>query len=199
MSQYFENDDSVKSEIIKIRDRFGQFSFDFYSDNGVFSKDEVDYGTRLLIETFLKSGNKGTILDMGGGIGVISIVLSKILNCHCTMSEINKRAVDLAKKNVLLNSLDGMVEVIESNAYENIKGEFDFVITNPPIRAGKKVVYEFLLNSIDYLKDKGELWFVMRKSHGAPSAKRDVEKVFANCEIVKRDKGFYILRAIKNK
>ena len=198
MSQYFDNDTTIKSQERIIDYKVGNYGFRFHSDNGVFSKSEVDYGTHVLITNFLANKKCETVLDMGGGIGVISVVLAKILHCKCVMSEINTRACELARKNVKFNGVNDLVEVKESDAYKNIEGKYDVVITNPPIRAGKKVVYEFLLKSIDYLNDQGELWFVIRKNHGEESAKRDVAKVFGNCEIIKRDKGFYVLRAIKN-
>ena len=197
MSQYFENDKNVKSEIKLIRTKISDTYFEFYSDNGVFSKDEVDYGSKLLINTFLSGANRGKILDVGGGIGVISIVLSRLLSCECTMVEINERAIELAKRNIVANHLDGYVKVINSDVYENISEIYDFVITNPPIRAGKKVVYKILFEAFDHLSDNGELWFVMRKNHGALSAIKDLENANFKCDIIEKDKGFFIIRVTK--
>jgi 16S rRNA (guanine1207-N2)-methyltransferase len=89
------------------------------------------------------------------------------------------------------------VNVFESNCYSNVNKSYDYIITNPPIRAGKKIVYEILLKAYEHLNDNGELWFVIRKDQGALSAKRDVEEVFNNCEVMEKDKGFFILRAKK--
>lgn len=197
MSQYFENDNNIKSEIRMINYSYDKRNFDFYSDNGVFSKNEVDYGSILLMETFIKQNKTGKILDVGGGLGVISIVLSKILECKCDMLEINDRAIELANKNIKLNGVFNSVNVIKSDAYENVDDRYDFVITNPPIRAGKKVVYKFLFESFDYMNEQGELWFVMRKNHGALSAKKDLENEGYKCEIVEKDKGFFIIKVTK--
>ena len=197
MSQYFENDKNVKSEIKLIKAKFENVYFEFYSDNGVFSKDEIDYGSRLLIETFIENGGRGKILDVGGGIGVISIVLSRLLNSDCTMVEVNDRAIDLSNRNIKTNHLESSVRVIKSDAYENINDSYDFVITNPPIRAGKQVIYKILFGAFDHLNENGELWFVMRKNHGVLSAIKDLENENLKCEIVKKDKGFFIIRVIK--
>jgi 16S rRNA (guanine1207-N2)-methyltransferase len=89
------------------------------------------------------------------------------------------------------------MNVFESNCYSSVEKTYDYIITNPPIRAGKKVVYEILLGAYQRLNDNGELWFVIRKDQGANSARRDVEEVFKNCDIVTKDKGFFILRAKK--
>lgn len=197
MSQYFENDEKIMSKIRILKYSYDKYNFDFYSDNGVFSKNEVDYGSVLLIETFMKEKKCGKILDVGGGLGVISIVLSKVLGCKCDMVEINDRAIELANKNVKLNGVFDNVGVIKSDAYENVNEIYDFVITNPPIRAGKQVVYEFLFEAFNYLKDNGELWFVMRKNHGVLSAIKDLGSKGYKCEIVEKDKGFFIVRVVK--
>ena len=197
MSQYFDNDPNIKSELRIIECAIGKYNFDFYSDNGVFSKNEVDYGTKLLIECFLKSNKSGKVLDVGGGLGVISIILSKILAISCDMVEINDRAIELANKNIKLNKVDDKVRTIKSDVYEHITERYDFVITNPPIRAGKKIIYRILFEAFEHMNDDGELWFVMRKNHGALSAKKDLESENYNCQIIERDKGFYILKVTK--
>jgi len=89
------------------------------------------------------------------------------------------------------------VRVIKSDAYENVNGMYDFVITNPPIRAGKKVVYKILFGAFEYLNDNGELWFVMRKNHGALSAIKDLENEGYKCEVVNKEKGFFIVKVIR--
>ena len=194
MSQYFENDNKIKSEQRLIRANFSGYNFDFYSDNGVFAKDGIDYGTRLLIETFLNENKSGKVLDVGSGIGVISIALAKVLKCNCDMVEINDRAIDLSLKNCKVNHVENMVRCVKSDVYEMVNDKYDFIITNPPIRAGKKVVYRILLEAKDHLKENGELWFVMRKNHGLPSTKRDMEEEYSSFEIVNKDKGFFICR-----
>lgn len=197
MSQYFENDNNIKSQVRMIAYSYGKYNFDFYSDNGVFSKNEVDYGSILLMETFMSQNKSGKVLDVGGGLGVISIVLSKVLSCTCDMLEINDRAIELANKNIKLNGVGDSVNCIKSDAYENAEGLYDFVVTNPPIRAGKKIIYKFLFESFNYLNDNGELWFVMRKNHGALSAIKDLENEGHNCKIVEKDKGFFIIKVTR--
>ena len=194
MSQYFENDNKIKSEQRLLKEKIAGYNFDFYSDNGVFAKDGVDYGTRLLIETFVSTGKSGKVLDVGSGIGVISIVLARVLNCNCDMVEINDRAIDLSLKNCKTNHVENMIKSIKSDVYENVNDKYDFIITNPPIRAGKKVVYSILMDAKNHLKENGELWFVMRKNHGLPSTRKNMEEVYSCFEIINKDKGFFICR-----
>ncbi len=197
MSHYFENDNKVKSEERIFAGNICNVNFNFYSDNGVFNKNGIDFGSRLLIEEFVKEYHEGKVLDVGCGIGIIGVALSKLLEADVDMVDVNLRALGLANKNISLNKLTSEMNVFESNCYSNVVKSYDYIITNPPIRAGKKVVYEILLGAYNHLNDNGELWFVIRKDQGAPSAKRDVEEVFKNCDIVAKDKGFFILRAKK--
>ena len=150
MGQYFENDSKIKSEIRLLNYKYADYNMGFYSDNGVFSKNEIDDGSILLIETFLREKKSGNILDVGGGVGVISIALSRVLGVSCDMVEVNDRAIDLSIKNIKLNKLESYVNVIKSDAYETVSKTYDYVITNPPIRAGKKwfIKYYLELSSI---------------------------------------------------
>lgn len=168
----------------------------FYSDNGVFSKDKIDYGSSLLVETILKNKSSAynNILDVGCGYGFMGITLAKILNLEVTLIDVNKRALHLAERNSKENKVK--YKIIESNCYENISDIYSLIISNPPIRAGKEIVFNILMQAKDYLSDDGELWFVMRKSQGVKSAIKHIESVYM-CEIIEKSKGFYIIKAKK--
>ncbi|MEF9962532.1 MAG: methyltransferase, partial [Erysipelotrichaceae bacterium] len=110
--------------------------------------------------------------------------------------DVNPRALDLAKDNAIINEVD--VEVKLSHVYENIMGNtFSDIISNPPIRAGKVIVHEILSGSYEHLACGGRLWVVIRKAQGAPSAIAKIKEVYGNCEIMKKDKGYYVLMAEK--
>ena len=196
MSQYFENDDSVKSEIRVLNFNYKNTNLKFYSDNGVFSKNEIDDGSITLLDAYLEKGKKGKTLDVGSGLGVLGITISKFNNCQVDMLEINQRAVGLCEKNIICNSAS-KCNVYESDIYAKASGKYDVIVTNPPIRAGKKVVFEILEKAYNYLEVDGELWVVIRKNQGADSAKKKMIDVFNNCEVIKRNKGFYILKSTK--
>lgn len=108
------------------------------------------------------------------------------------MIDVNERAVNLSRKNICFNNVKN-ANCFVSNIYECINDIYDYIITNPPIRAGKEIVRKFLLDSINYLTCDGELWFVMRKDHGVKSMIKELEKIFV-CEVIKKDKGFYIVK-----
>lgn len=192
LEHYFTNNEDLKSEIRTISYTYQNHEFIFLSDNGVFSKDKVDFGSRLLLETFLKNEKrkKIDILDVGCGYGFLGIVASFFLESSTTMCDINARAVHLAKRNIEKNKVNAIAKL--SNIYENITDEFDVILTNPPIRAGKDTVLKILLDAKKYLKEKGHLWFVIRKDQGAKSILKEVEKS-AKCEIIEKSKGFYVI------
>ncbi len=195
MAHYFEYDKNLKSKEIERIVEVDGTKLRLITDNGVFSKKGLDFGTRTLLETIDVSKIDGDVLDFGCGYGPIGIYIKKNTNSNVTMIDINKRSVDLAIKNAKLNNVD--VDVKLSNLYENIDKKFNYIISNPPIRVGKKVLYDILFGAKDYLKENGQLWIVINKDQGAKSVAKDLETEY-KVEIVNKNKGFYIICASKH-
>ena len=194
---YSKTQGDLESNPAKYTFNFQNHQFIFHTDNGVFSKDYIDYGSFAMLKAFEPNDIDLPILDMGAGYGPIGIVVSKLHNKKTVMCEINERAYNLALKNIKQNNANS--EVFHSDLYEAVNDmTFSSIITNPPIRAGKKVIYEFFEKAKDYLTVNGNLYVVIRKSHGAESAKKKLEEVFGNCTMIDRDKGFHILKSTKN-
>ena len=164
------------------------------TDAGVFSKKKVDYGSQVLLNALDLERGKN-LLDVGCGYGPLGISLAKVQGVQSTMIDINSRAIDLAKKNAERNGV--VAHIFQSNIYENVSEKFDYIISNPPIRAGKKVVHKIIEGAFDHLNQGGSLTIVIQKKQGAPSAKVKMENVFGNAEIIRKDKGYYILRSEK--
>ena len=196
MSHYFENDKNLKSEIKELSYKYDSSFFAFYSDNGVFSKDYIDYGSRLLLESYLKNPrNDIRVLDVGCGYGFLGIVIGVLTNSYVDMIDVNKRAVHLTEKNIKRYK-DFKGKAFISDAYENIKEKYNVIITNPPIRVGKDKVLEILTNAFDHMEDDGELYFVIRKDQGALSIKKRLEST-QKVEIINKDKGYFVFKSIK--
>ena len=154
MSQYFDNDKNIKSEKRLIKFNFNNKEFSVYSDNGVFSKDRFDYGTRVLLSSIYIEKLSGNVLDLGCGLGVVGIILGTFnKNISIDMIDVNERAISLTKDNLILNNVKANVFV--SNVYDNVNKKYNYIITNPPIRAGKDVIRRFLFDGYDYLEDDG--------------------------------------------
>ncbi len=192
MAHYFEYDKNLKSNEEEKQAIINNEHFKFITDNGVFSKKGLDFGTRSLLETISEENITGDVLDFGCGYGPIGIYIKKTTSANVTMLDINKRSVDLALKNAKLNNVD--VTVIESNMYEKINQKFDYIISNPPIRVGKKILYEILFGAKNYLNEKGQLWIVVNKAQGAKSLVKDLSSEY-KVEIKNKSKGFYIICA----
>ena len=195
MSHYFENDKNIKSEEKIINVKIKEKPFSFYVDNGIFSKKGLDFGTRTLLENLDLENIHGKILDFGCGYGPIGIYISKEKNLPVDMIDINKRSLKLAQKNSALNQVQ--TNVFESNIYENINQTYDFIITNPPIRVGKEILYKILIEAKEHLKPNGELWFVIHKDQGAKTTFKMLENYY-NLTLVTKNKGFYIIQARNN-
>ena len=192
MNQYFENNNNLKSDINKIDVKVKDINFSFYTDNGVFNKKGLDYGTRLLLEN-IDFTNKNTFLDVGCGCGPIGIYISLLNNNYTVdMIDVNERAIHLTKMGIKLNKLTN-ANVFKSDVYSNINSKYDCIITNPPIHAGKEKVYEIIREAKNYLNKDGNIWIVIRKDQGAKSFIKDFNDIY-NFEIITKDKGFYIIK-----
>ena len=196
MSHYFENDNNLKSEIKELSYKYDSSFFAFYSDNGVFSKNSIDYGSKLLLETYLKEAeNDIRVLDVGCGYGYLGIVIGVFTNSYVDMIDVNKRAVHLAQKNIKRYK-DFKGRAFLSDAYQEIQDKYNVIITNPPIRVGKDKVLEILENAFDHMEDDGKLYFVIRKDQGALSIKKRLEST-QKIEIINKDKGYFVFKSIK--
>ena len=191
MGQYFENE-NLPSDIKKINVNILNHNFTFLTDNGVFSKDKIDFGSRLLLESIPKSDISSKVLDVGCGYGTLGIVINKVLNVSVDMVDVNLRAIHLANRNIKENHCEN-IKAFESNTYENITEKYKTIITNPPIRAGKKVVYDILMNAKDHLEENGNLFLVIRKEQGAKSLIIDLKKLY-NVEVIAKKKRFFIIK-----
>jgi 16S rRNA (guanine1207-N2)-methyltransferase len=173
-------------------------TFTFVTDRGVFSKERIDFGSVLLIETMdIQDGMN--VLDVGCGYGPIGLTAATLTPTgKVKMIDINERAVSLARKNLEMNHINNG-EVVLSDLFSSIEDEerFDVIVTNPPIRAGKKIVHEIFEQACQHLEKGGSLWVVIQKKQGAPSAMEKLEELFGRIEVAAKKKGYYILRAQK--
>lgn len=196
---YYSEKPTVESDRKTWEFELKGYNFTFQSDKGVFSKNEVDFGSRILIEGFIPPAIDGDFLDVGCGYGPIGLSLAKHFNRHVDMIDVNERAVELAKDNALKNSINN-VTIFQSNLFSNIdeKRQYAAIITNPPIRAGKKVVHEIFETSYHHLVNDGELWVVIQKKQGAPSAIDKLKELYSEVEVVGKKKGYFIIKAKKS-
>lgn len=181
----------------EVRFAYRGYDFVFETDSGVFSRTELDRGTEVLLSA-LPEAVLGPVLDMGCGYGAIGVAVGKRWpSADVTMADINQRACGLAKENARRNGVSA--SVVESDGYEKLMGSrYALILQNPPIRAGKAVIYRMFADAAKCLLPGGELWLVIRKQQGAPSAMTYLKTLFHEVEAVEKKSGYWVLRCLES-
>ncbi len=190
---YFTAEPQSEHKPDRFETRYRGHTLLFETDSGVFSRSGLDRGTEILLDV-LPEGIRGRVLDMGCGYGALGLSI-KAANpaCELTMADINERAAALARENARANRLGA--QTVISDGFSALRGKtYDLIALNPPIRAGKKVIYRMFADAGAALTDGGALYVVIRKKQGAPSARAYLQTLFAGVETVERSCGYHVLR-----
>ena len=188
--QYFAKRPSAESRPVEIEYTYRGHTVRLTTDSGVFSRGDVDEGSALLLNSL--PALTGRVLDLGCGAGVIGVCVGKANRVELTQSDVNERALALTRENLARNGVAG--NVVESDGFSALSGAFDTILTNPPIRAGKAVIYRMFAEAREHLAAGGALYLVIRKQQGAESAKKYLETLFSSVEMIERKKGYWILK-----
>ncbi len=195
MDHYFSPNQKTPHDVSTIMETIGMYAFTFKTDAGVFSKGQFDKGSLLLLSA-IPPQEKKTVLDLGCGWGGVGIVIAKHNpTAAMHLSDVNQRALSLAKQNAKGNGVD--VSIHQSDIMASIEEQFDTIVTNPPIRAGKQVIYEMIRQSHDHLRAEGMFYAVIRTKQGAKSYEDELKKIFGNAEIVERKSGYKVYKAVR--
>ncbi|MBI2656611.1 class I SAM-dependent methyltransferase [Candidatus Woesearchaeota archaeon] len=194
MEHYYSEQQKSLLSIKKIRQKIKGQEFEFYTASGIFSKERIDKGTLILAESMIIAKNQ-KVLDIGCGIGILGIIAAKLSSANIVMSDINKRAVMLAKMNCKLNN--AKAQVYQGNLYEKIKDEdFDAILSNPPQTAGKEICFKLIEQSKNYLKNKGSLQLVARHNKGGKTLSGKMQEVFGNVKIIAKKAGYWVYMSV---
>lgn len=197
MNHYYNDNSNLNSDIQEIAYTYRNNKLRFFTDNGVFSKTRVDFGTNVLLKNLEIDDNCSSLLDIGCGYGTIGLCLAKANSgLKITMADINPRATDLTFKNATINRINN-VKIYTSDLYENLSENFDMIVSNPPIRAGKQVVHKIVSDGYNKLNEGGSMWIVIQNKQGAPSMKKKLIETFGNTEIIAKEKGYFIFKSVK--
>ena len=202
MNHYFSEKPEIKSEKKIIKYTIQNKKFEFITDNGVFSKSKVDFGTDLMLNEFLKKNRgleveKTKILDIGCGYGVVSVILKSFYpEISITLSDVNERALELSEENLKKYGINDY-HIIKSDAFEKITEKFDVILSNPPIRAGKDIIFKIYSEAYEHLNENGEFYCVIQTKHGAKSTQKKLVEIFGNCDTVTIDGGYRIFLSKK--
>lgn len=194
MEHYFSENPNIKSNRRILKFDFLNETFTFTTDNGTFSKNHIDNGTKILLNEVVKIiDNNTTVLDIGCGYGVVgTIIKRKFKNTYITLTDVNKRALELARINLENNGIKKDFEILKSDLYENIHKTFDIIISNPPIRAGKKVIFELYRKSYEHLNPNGLFFCVIMTKHGAKSTEKELKNIYTNVTCLNISEGYRV-------
>ena len=192
MNHYYTDNENLDSNRKEFEYHFDKEVFKFTTDNGVFSKDNIDYGSYVLIKTIYLRDLGKSLLDLGSGYGPIGIILKRFHpNVDIEMVEVNSRAVELSILNCKNNKTD--IKVHKCEDIELLDHKFDCIVLNPPIRAGKSVIYSLYEKSRKMLNDNGHLYIVIRKAQGANTSIKKLETLFTNVVTIEKEKGYFVI------
>lgn len=172
--------------------------YSFYTSTGVFSAKRIDNGTRILVENMVLP-ERGRLLDMGCGIGIIGIVASRenpFLEVH--LSDINQRAVNLTRDNAKKNNARNY-HIHHGYLFQPLDDlTFDAILSNPPISAGmRKVVFPLVKGAFARLSAGGTLQLVIQSNKGGKMLGKVLDETFGEHSVLTRKSGYRVLFAIK--
>jgi len=196
-SHYYDQKPEAAHQRREIEARIRGVTLHLITDSGVFSKTGVDFGSRLLIES-LELPESGDLLDVGCGYGPIGLFAARLNpRLNVTMIDINERAVELANINAARNGIRN-ASALQSDLYEQVRDRsYSLIVSNPPIRAGKRVVHRIFEEAVELLRDDGQLWIVIQKKQGAPSAHEKLKSLYREVVEVAKSKGYRVYKAVK--
>lgn len=171
--------------------------FEFVTSSSVFSKKRVDTGTRLLIESMVLP-DRGTVLDVGCGYGAVGIAAAALhLDLEVVMTDVNVRAVRLARENIERNRVAN-AEVRCGYLYEPVEDStFNVILSNPPVSAGMETVKAIITEAPSVMAPKATLQMVVRSKIGGKSLPALLETTFGNSGVLARESGYRVLTAEK--
>lgn len=196
MSHYFIPDDTLASKIKTFQYTFKGAAFTFVSDSGLFSMGHVDYASDILMREM--PALEGRLLDLGCGYGPIGIVLGKTYGLDVTFADVNERALQYTEENCKRNGFSGAI--VASDCFNGIEGQFDSVVLNPPIHAGKQKIFEMYAGAYAHLVLGGKFFIVIQKKHGANSSIVELERLFGEAQVstLYKKKGFFVLQCTRS-
>lgn len=194
MAHYYTEKQTSKLNLIRFKALLRGHELEFYSGSGVFSVKKIDKGTMVLIENCIVEGE---VLDIGCGVGVVGIAVKKDCpECDVFLTDINKRAVKLARMNADLNRVD--VRLFQGDLYSPLIGKkFNTILSNPPYAAGRDICYKIIEEAEKHLVKGGSLQLVARHQKGGKMLKKKMEEVFGNVEELVKRSGYRVYKSEK--
>ncbi|MCB1257782.1 MAG: methyltransferase [Microthrixaceae bacterium] len=197
-SHYFSPQASSRSKRSTVHLDLPDLSLDLITDRGVFSPDRVDPGTKLLLLEIPELGD-GAVLDLGCGYGPIaSVLVARRPGQQVWAVDVNERALALCAENLTnhAHSASDFTVATPEDVPDDL--EFTAIVSNPPIRVGKKVLHSMLRKWLDRLAPDGEAWLVVHRHLGADSLSEWMTGNGFVIERIRSRQGYRILRVTRS-
>jgi len=197
LEHYFAEQPKSEAKFGIIRTQLRGKPFEFLTASGVFSPKRVDIGTRVLIEAMVLP-EKGCVLDVGCGYGAVGIAAAAFNpNLHVVLTDVNRRAVLLARQNAERNRVPN-IEVKQGYLYETVEDiAFNCVLSNPPVSAGMKTVEAIVRGALAVMACRATFQMVIRSKIGRKTLPLLFGEVFGNFAVLARESGYRVLMAEK--
>lgn len=196
MSHYYTDNKNLKSNPKTFEYVFDNEVFKFTTDHGVFSMNHVDYGTYVLLKAIYRKALGNKILDLGCGFGPIAIIIGRFhKDALIDMVDVNTRALELCQANALQNCISATAYLTDNIL--SLNKQYNTVILNPPIRAGKSLIFDLYAKAHEVLEEDGHLYIVILKRQGAQSSLNKLLELFRSVQVIAKDGGYWIIEAQK--
>lgn len=165
----------------------------FNTSNEVFSPQNVDNGTLAMLST-VEFKNDDKVLDLGCGYCIVGILSAKIVGAtNVVMTDIDDRAVKLARENIAINDVEG-IKLYQSDGLKNINEKnFTLILSNPPYHVDFSVSKEFIEKGFNRLAIGGRMYMVTKRKDWY---KNKLVSIFGGAKITEID-GYYVFLAEK--
>jgi 16S rRNA (guanine1207-N2)-methyltransferase len=169
LTHYFEERPEVGSAPSAVRLALPDVTLDLATDRGVFSRDGIDPGTKLLLLEAPAPATSGDLLDLGCGYGPMALTMARRAPGATVWAvDVNERARALTARNAEANGLANVRVAAPDDVPDDVR--FATVWSNPPIRIGKPALHDLLQRWLARLD--GSAVLVVQKHLGSDSLAR---------------------------
>lgn len=186
----------------EIRTKLRGTPLTFKTTWGLFCPEEIDVGTKLLLEYIPALKENASVLDIGCGYGPIGISLAhEVPKGSVEMIDKDFVAIDYTNTNIKLNNqalAGSKVSAYLSNGFSHVpKGaQYDLITSNLPAKVGKEFFWIMFGEADEHMKSGSEM-IVVAIRQLEPMLKKSFEAIFGNSETIGRDKTYSVVRTIK--
>ncbi len=180
----------------EIKVRCGGQEFQFATESSLFSPNQLDQGSRILLDSIRPAENIRTLLDLGCGWGAMGIILAKLYpDKFVYLLDNDPKALACTEKNLKLNLIKNAKVLKGDVTYSAFPQKFDLIITNPPWTKNISVIPFLVKFARHHLNENGAFYAVINSTYRLED---QMEKYFGNVSTVSEKLPYKVLRSQNN-